>query len=156
MRSIRFFTIMMLVSASLMIFVSETHARNTVGVRLGSYTDLEDLFIGGEILAPVGMHTWLNPNIEYVFIDYGTYLTVNLDAHYDFQTQAPVFFWLGGGLGLAYFSPEDDDIDSSSDLALNLLGGLGLKTQGNLIPYVQVKAILGDAEDFVLSVGLRF
>ncbi|MBD3386098.1 hypothetical protein GF407_14380 [candidate division KSB1 bacterium] len=90
-----------------------------------------------------------------VLIDYGTYLTTNLDLHYDFATRSRMYFWLGGGLGLAYFSPEGNG-DSNSELAVNLLAGLGFNTTGSLVPYIQAKAILGDADDFVITFGLRF
>jgi hypothetical protein len=150
-------TILIVTILSFGIFGSlkNANAKSKFGVRAGSYTDLEELFLGVDLLSPIGSHTYLNPNLEYVFIDYGTYLTANMDFHYDFDTRSPFFFWLGGGAGLAYFSPEGGG-DSNSELALNILGGLGLKTRGSLVPYIQAKAILGDADDFVITLGLRF
>ncbi len=133
----------------------DSQARSQFGVRIGSYTDMEEFYVGADLLAPVGAHTYVNPNIEYVLIDYGTYLTTNLDLHYDFATRSRMYFWLGGGLGLAYFSPEGNG-DSNSELAVNLLGGIGFNTRGSFVPYIQAKAILGDADDFVITFGLRF
>ena len=130
-------------------------ANAKVGVRVGTYTDAEELFIGGEYLAPIANHTYINPNIEYVFLENATYLTLNLDLHYDFVETERIFLWAGGGLGIQYLDFEGDD-NSSTEAGLNLLLGLGLLTQGSFIPYIQGKAILGDFDDFVLGIGVRF
>ncbi len=148
-------TVLRSIALSVLLLSVTAGAQNMFGIRVGNYSDIDELFVGVEFLSPVGAHTYLNPNLEYVLIDYGTYLTANLDLHYDFDTGSRVFFWLGGGAGLAYFSPEGNG-DSNSEPALNLLAGAGLKTRGSIIPYIQAKAILGDAEDFVLTFGFRF
>lgn len=149
-------TLFALIIALAIAFIApDSQARSQFGLRVGSYTDMDELYVGADLLSPIGAHTFINPNIEYVLIDYGTYLTTNLDLHYDIATQSRMFFWLGGGLGLAYFSPEGEG-DSNTELAINLMTGLGFNTTGSLIPYVQLKAILGDADDLVLTFGLRF
>lgn len=125
------------------------------GVRAGFYTDAEDAFIGAEYLAPIADQVFLNPNVEYVFMDNGTFMTFNLDAHYDFPTRSNVYVWAGGGLGVMYINP-DGPVDSNTDAGLNLLFGLGFKTSGSVVPYVQGKAILADNSDFALGFGLRF
>ncbi len=75
-------------------------ANAKVGVRLGTYTDAEELFIGGKYLVPIANHTYFNPNIEYVFVENSTFLTFNFDVHYDFVETEQLFFWGGGGLGI--------------------------------------------------------
>ena len=137
------------------LLVPLTVSKATVGVRLGTYTDAEELFIGAEYLAPVANHTYINPNIEYVFVENSTFLTFNLDLHYDFVETERIFLWAGGGLGIQYFDFEGDD-NSSTEAGLNLLLGLGFIPQGDFIPYIQGKAILGDYDDFVLGIGVRF
>jgi hypothetical protein len=129
--------------------------RGKFGVRTGVYTDLSDLFIGGEYLAPIGSNVYLNPNIEYIFVTNADYWTFNFDAHYDFPTYSNVYVWTGGGLGILHYNPEGP-ADGNTDLGLNLLFGLGFNTASNIIPYIQGKAILSDNTDFELGMGVRF
>lgn len=132
-----------------------TQADTRFGIRAGSYTDTDEPFIGAELLAPVSNQLYVNPNVEYVFVEYGDFLTANLDFHYDVPTRSSLFFWLGGGPALGYFN-FPGDLDSEVEFGVNLLAGIGIETRGRLIPYIQAKAVVGDIEDVVLAVGLRF
>ncbi|MDZ7722291.1 MAG: hypothetical protein U5R06_05540 [candidate division KSB1 bacterium] len=125
------------------------------GVRVGSYTDMEELFVGGELLTPLARHTYLNPNIEYILLEDATYMTFNLDAHYDFFHSRRAFMWAGAGLAIQYFDWDGKD-NSNTETGLNLLMGLGFDTVGDVTPYIQGKLILGDYDDFVIGLGLRF
>ena len=157
MNLIRGFYAFIFVLFSILIFNQDIHSqdRGKFGIRTGVYTDLSDLFVGAEYVAPVGSNVFLNPNVEYVFVSSGDYWTFNFDAHYDFPTYSALFVWTGGGLGVLHFNPEGP-ADGSTDLGLNLLFGLGFNTTSNLIPYIQGKAILSDNTDFELGFGLRF
>ncbi len=147
--------IYLLIGIMLICLPATSFAQHKFGVRIGSYTELDELYIGADFVSPLGTRTWFNPNLEYVLLEHGTFLTANADIHYDLLTGQSALAWLGGGAGLAYFNPEGDG-DNSTDLALNLLGGIGLKAKNGLIPYVQLKFILGNADDVVLTLGLRF
>lgn len=126
------------------------------GVRLGVYTDAGDLFLGGELLVPVSPNIYFNPNIEYVFVENGSYVTFNGDFHYDIYLQdSPLFVWLGAGLAVLYFNPEGNR-DGDADVGANLLFGLGWETASRLIPYIQGKVILSDNTEFALGFGIRF
>lgn len=133
------------------------HAQTIVpGVRLGAYTDAGDIFVGGELLVPVIDQVYFNPNIEYVFIENGSYVTFNGDFHYDFYLEdSPVFLWAGAGLGILYWSPEGRG-NSHTDAGFNLLFGAGLPTDTRLTPYAQAKIIISDNTEFVLGLGIRF
>jgi len=126
------------------------------GVRIGAYTDVGDLFLGGELLIPVASRVYFNPNVEYVFIENGNYITFNGDVHYDvYLENSNLFVWFGGGLAIIYFDPEGRR-DADSDVGANLLFGAGLTTSSRLIPYIQGKVILSDNSEFALGFGLRF
>lgn len=130
------------------------------GLRAGVYTDVEDAFIGGEVLFPVGRAVFLNPNFEYVFVDDGDLYTLNLDFHYDFWSERDLSAWAGAGLAFIHsdFPPprgRRDDDDDETEFGVNLLAGLGLN-RGTLRPYVQGKVILADDSEFVAAVGVRF
>lgn len=126
------------------------------GFRLGVYTDVGDLFIGGELLIPVRDRIYFNPNVEYVFVENGSYITFNGDFHYDFSIEgSPLFFWLGAGLAILYFD-HGKNWDADADVGANLLFGLGMSTSSQLVPYVQGKIILSDNSEFALGFGVRF
>jgi hypothetical protein len=129
--------------------------RGKFGIRTGVYTDLSDMFVGAEYLAPIGSRVFLNPNVEYIFIPDGNFWTFNFDAHYDFPTYSNVYVWTGAGIGLLHFSPEGP-ADANTDVGLNLLFGLGFNTASNVVPYIQGKAIISDNTDFSLGFGIRF
>ncbi|NIR51357.1 hypothetical protein GWO43_22480 [candidate division KSB1 bacterium] len=139
----------------LLISSSSSNAQSGhLGVRGGYYTDAEEVFLGGEFLTQLAPRIYLNPNVEYIFVDNATFLTFNGDLHFDFPTAGRNYFWVGGGFALAFFDPEGNR-DSETDAGLNLLFGAGFPT-GSVIPYVQAKIILSESEDFVIGFGLRF
>jgi hypothetical protein len=76
------------------------------GVRGGYYTKVDEPFVGAELLARVAPRLYFNPNVEYVFVDNGTYMTFNGDFHYDFPTHSRTYTWLGAGLALVRVDPE--------------------------------------------------
>jgi len=124
------------------------------GVRGGYYTKVEQPFAGVELLARVAHRVYFNPNVEYVFVDNGTYTTWNADFHYDLPTHGSTYVWLGAGLALVRLDPEGPD-NSNSDAAANFLAGLGFRG-GSVIPYFQAKVIAKDETEFSLAFGLRF
>ena len=133
---------------------SATPARaDRIGVRAGVYTKLDKPFVGVEALFRLTDSVYLNPNVEYVFIDNDTFLTFNADFHYDFHTHGRGYVWAGGGLAVLYEDPKGP-VRSSNDVGANVLFGVGLK--GEVIPYVQAKLILKEDTEFVVGFGLRF
>jgi hypothetical protein len=123
-------------------------------LRGGVYTDLSKPFVGAGLLSWIAPSFYFNPNVEYVFVNNGTFATFNFDAHYDLPTghRAP-YLWLGAGLGVVYSNPDGPD-NSATDARLNLIGGVGLRGHG-YVPYVQAKYITGQKE-WVLAAGIRF
>ncbi len=124
------------------------------GVRGGYYTKVDKPFLGAELLARVAPRLYFNPNVEYVFVDNGTYMTFNGDFHYDFPTHSRTYVWLGAGPALVRVDPEGP-ANANTDLAANLLGGIGLR-KASVTPYIQAKAIIKSDSLFSLAIGLRF
>lgn len=133
---------------------AQNRSDNHFGLRMGVYTDGGDLFLGGEYLTPYNDNVNFNPNIEYIFVDGGNFLTFNFDVVYNFPRRENIFIWAGGGLGLLYADPDRGD--SHTDFGVNLISGVGFKTSGSLLPYLQAKIILSDNSNFVIGFGLRF
>jgi len=125
-----------------------------VGVRAGYYTKVEEPFVGGELLVPLAHRFYFNPNVEYVFVENGSYITFNGDFHYDFHTHTSTYVWLGGGLGALRRDPEGPD-NAHTDLAANFLAGIGFRV-GRLIPYFQAKVIAKDDSLLSVAFGVRF
>lgn len=147
----------LVITVALLLLSSPAAAETMFGVRAGEYTDVGEPFVGVELLHGLGRSLWLNPNFEYVLVDDGDYFTLNLDVHYDFDVDRPLFVWLGAGAALISVDrdrPRRDD-DSETDFGLNLLGGVGWQA-GPVVPYVQLKAILSDENETVIAFGLRF
>lgn len=128
-----------------------------VGVRGGYYTDAEDGFLGVDLLMQISDTRWFfNPNLEYVFVDPGDLATLNLDVHYDLDTDNDdLYIWLGGGPAIIFRDDDRANGDDETDLGLNLLGGVGWQLE-SVVPYVQAKAVIADDNEVVLAVGVRF
>lgn len=128
--------------------------RTLFGVRLGYYTDAQDPFAGVEVLVPLAHRVYANPNVEYIFGDGRTYMTFNMDFHYDFPSHRRAFFWVGAGLGVLYVNP-DGPAPSNTDVGANFLAGVGL-SRGPVVPYFQLKLIASGNTEVALAFGLRF
>src|SRR5689334_8875388 len=124
------------------------------GVRGGLYSDAEAGFLGAELLTGITRNWYFNPNLEYVFVDDGDLYTLNLDAHYDFNTRSPFYVWAGAGLA-AIFSETDPprfcrNCESEDETGVGFGKGQALR------PYVQGKVILSDETEAAIAVGIRF
>jgi hypothetical protein len=131
-----------------------TASATDLGVRAGLYSDADAAFLGVEALARVTPRVYFNPNFEWVFVDSGSYFTLNADFHYDFHMHKRRYAWLGAGLALVRTDAEGPG-EGNTDAGLNILGGLGVQA-GHVIPYVQLKVIAKDNAEFVIAAGLRF
>lgn len=121
-------------------------------VRAGAYTDVSRFFVGAEYRAPIQGHILVAPNFELVIPEEGSYFSFNADLHYLFPTQGPLSAWLGAGLGI--YARSHQGGNDHTDVGLNLLGGLGLKT--TLKPYAQLKVVVKGDTALVLGFGIRF
>lgn len=127
------------------------------GVRGGLYADVEELFLGLELLTRVGDSPWwFNPNVEFVFVDPGDLWTLNLDFHYDFDTDdRDTYVWAGGGPAVVFRDRGGRFDDDETDPGLNLLAGVGWQLE-EIVPYLQGKILLADDSEAVIAVGVRF
>ena len=109
--------------------------------------------LGGELLFRVAPSTYFNPNLEFVFKE-DSYVTFNMDFHYDFHAGRDTFVWAGAGLAAVSINPPGP-AGGHTDAGLNLLFGVGLRRRP-VIPYFQAKVIIKDQSELSLGVGLRF
>lgn len=150
-------TVLALTASILLLVPQPAEGQVDFGVRGGIYGD--DAFVGAELLFPLQGSWYLNPNVEWVFVDNGDLFSVNGDVHYDFETGGNYYAWGGGGLALLFRDfdrPRFRDDDSETDVGVNLLGGLGFNPGGALRPYVQGKITLADDTEGSIAFGVRF
>lgn len=95
--------------------------------------------------APTGVtnHFWeINGNLAY---------RLRVPARSSFRP------YLGGGLNIAHSSTSSGTVSgSSTDADLNILGGTTIKVQGELTPFVEIRGVVGNANQVVFTGGVRF
>lgn len=135
---------------------SPATSQTDVEFRGGYYSDVEEGFLGGGLVADLGNSWDLNPNLEWVLTDGYDYLTVNGDLHYDFNAQSSgPAIWAGTGLAVVHTSPDAPARNDETDLGVNLFGGVGAKT-GSVRPFMQLKGRVADNSETSVALGLRF
>ena len=91
---------------------------------------------------------------EYIFVESGSYYTLNLDGTIPIVPLGVASLYGGGGVGLHIFDPEFGDSDNET--GVNLLIGAGLNAT-RLKPYGQVKYVFLEGDDpLVFMAGIRF
>ena len=146
-----------LILTALVLVAAPTMFAADFGVRAGRYDDIEDDFVGAEMVFDLGRIN-VNPNIEYVLNDDVTAGSANIDLTFNIAEFGRVSPYLGAGVGLWYV--DADGGDNTSDLLGNVIGGVSFNLDF-LKPYAQVKyfrLIDSDDEDsdIAFTVGLRF
>jgi len=65
--------------------------------------------------------------------------------------------YLGGGLNIAHSSVTVAGVSgSSTDADLNILGGTTFKVRGELTPFLEIRGVVGNANQVVFTGGVRF
>lgn len=65
--------------------------------------------------------------------------------------------YLGGGLNIAHASTSTATASgSSTDADLNILGGTTIKVRGTLTPFLEIRGVVGNANQVVFTGGIRF
>lgn len=65
--------------------------------------------------------------------------------------------YLGGGLNIAHSSATVAGVSgSSTDADLNILGGTTFRVQGELTPFLEIRGVVGNANQVVFTGGVRF
>lgn len=120
----------------------------------GWYTDgTDDAMLGAGLRIGAAAITII-PNGEYIFVDRGTYYTLNLDATLTVLPLGVASAFVGGGIGFATIDPEVGD--SNTETVGNVIVGAGFNAVP-LKPYAQLKLVVQDGDDpLVFSIGARF
>jgi len=147
------FTRIIMTACCLLFVVSVCHAGVIEpGVRGGFYFPGDDFYLGADVKFGLAI-LYADPNIEYIFVDNGSFWTFNADGFFTIVGVPTLSVWAGGGVGLLYYKP--DNFDSQTDVGVNLIAGIEFDLVVN--PYLMVKYIIKPDEDIsVVGVGVRF
>lgn len=141
----------LLTVVAFMALPSQADAILGADVRGGYYTDAEEFFLGGGLRFGLAGFE-IVPNFEYVFVDNATLYTLNADGQWNLIPFGLGSVWIGGGLGLMGAGVKG--FDTKTKGIANLFAGVGLNVI--LKPFAQAKYIIGDQNQAVLAVGVRF
>lgn len=139
-------------SMAALVFTAAPSAAFDTELRAGVFMDADAFALGGGLLAPMGSRWFFNPNVEFAFGDQDL-VVVSGDFHYDFAASGGMSPWLGVGPTILMRDRAGDGSDT--DVGLNILAGLGA-TRGTARPFAQVRGVIADDSQVVLTGGIRF
>lgn len=133
---------------------SEVEAQIALGAQ-GSWGSSADFGIGGRALFNIpGNNLEAVGSVDVFFPDGDVnWLDANANVFYHFHlTDSPsVLPYLGGGLNLAHLSNDA----SATEAGLNLGGGVRFPG-GGITPFVELRGVISDADQLVISGGILF
>jgi len=128
------------------------------GPRFGITANPDQIHFGAHIdFGNFAQHVRFQPNIEVGVGDGLALFALNFEAAYRFAAKWDVWTpYAGGGLGINYASFNGSHGDNSTDLGVNVIGGIekGLASGSRL--FTEIKLGLGDSPDFKWTVGWTF
>ena len=127
-----------------------------VGPHLGVNLDNDELLLGAVgRLNLSSLPITLNPGFEfYPGLDGGSLFALNFDVQYQLEAET-VEPYVGGGISWARFSPDLGT--SSSDVGLNLKGGVSFNPASRTHPYVEdVLNFANGNEALIFKAGFLF
>jgi hypothetical protein len=133
--------------------VQEADAQFAVGVQ-GNWGSEADFGVGarglanlgGTNLEAVGSVDLFFPDSDIDWLD----INANLFYHFHLPDSPSVMPYLGGGLNVARLSGNG----STSEVGVNLGGGI--RFPGQVTPFLEFRAVISDADQFVVTGGLLF
>jgi hypothetical protein len=104
----------------------------------------------------------LYPSLEYWGKSEGSFdfsqVSINGDVRYYFPSASTTSFFAGGGLAILFSSTGVEDLDSASatDIGLDILGGVDVPINENLVFTGKAKFVISDGNVFKISAGLTY
>lgn len=136
---------------------AQAQGQSKLGFGFAYGTDVEELGLNVRGDFKIGPIASFAPNFTYYFIDGPVNLyTVNGDFHWNFYTSRGMHIYPLVGLNITFFGIED--VDTDSELGLNLGGGIHVPITTNMDLFGEIKTVLGDevVDQAVVSFGLLF
>lgn len=131
-----------------------------------SFADDADFGIGARVVAGVPDYAGFEAvgSFDYYFPDGFDYWELNGNVLYNFELEgeSSVRPYAGGGLNIARFESDVDDVPGvdvdtgNTEVGLNLVGGTKFATDATTTPFVEAKFEVSGGEQFVIQGGLLF
>lgn len=131
-----------------------------VGPRVGLSVDPDQVHMGMHVdFGDVARQVRFQPNFELGIGDGMTVGTFNMDMQYAFRQPSDQWApYVGGGLGVNHFDPNDDRFPgrSRTESAVNLMGGIEKYISARDRMFFEAKVGMIEAPDFKLTMGWTF
>lgn len=135
-------------------------AQTAWGLRGGATFDPDQVHVGvhmngGELFTD----GWFIPNVEIGFGDDLTLVALNPELVYKFakRSRSDWGFYIGAGLGLNFYSWDNDFGDGSdTELGVNFLGGMSRKLSAGNDFFLELKLGAADSPDGKVTAGFTF
>lgn len=160
-----------LLLASMVLFLgftslSSAQTDTRFGVMLAYGTEIENVGLGINADFPVAESLTIAPSFIYYFPkDYGAgdmnWWELNGDVNYYFVENESIGFYGLAGLNYSHVSIDFDSAmgsmeSSDGEFGLNLGVGANFNIQSSITPFAQLKYVIIDGSQLVLSAGVRF
>jgi outer membrane immunogenic protein len=139
-------------------------AQTKVGAFFGYGTEVEQLGIGGIGEFSLNSKWAISPSLLFYFPEKNgnikvSYFEFNANANYFFLAQNSVNLY--GLAGINYFrgkvkNTDTDDSVSGDEVGVNIGIGANFNTKSNIVPFGEMKFVLGDADQLALFFGIKF
>jgi hypothetical protein len=137
-------------------------AQSTWGLRGGMTIDPDQVHIGAHLNAgELFTDGWFIPNVEIGFGDDLTLVALNPELVYKFdrRNRSHWGFYVGGGLGLNFYSWDDNGSprdNSETEVGVNFLGGMSRRLAAGNELFLEMKLGAADSPDIKFTVGFNF
>jgi outer membrane immunogenic protein len=139
-------------------------AQTKVGAFLGYGTEVEQLGIGGIAEFALNDRWAISPSLLFYFPEKNgnvkaSFFEFNANANYYFLSQNSVNLYGLGGINYFRVKVKNTDTDDSvtgDEVGVNLGIGANFNTSSNIIPFGEIKFVLGDADQLALFFGVKF
>lgn len=131
------------------------------GIHYGQFDDIDDDYIGAEVVFPFGRNLTFIPSLDYVLADQVDAWLVHADVNYNFNRDATVNPYMGLGVGVfrVDFNVDGASFDDTDEI-FSANGGVEFRAFETLRPYLQVRYFQSFSEsesnDFGIQLGVRF
>lgn len=138
----------------------EAFGQTDLGVGFGYGSEIEEAGITLNAQFNIVSRFSLSPSFTYFFTEGSIdFSTINIDGHLNYEVGNGAILYPLFGLNLAFLSRDRGifvEDDSDSELGVNLGGGVNYFFTRKLGFMGEMKFVLGDADQFVINLGMLF
>lgn len=134
---------------------TRAHADVVWGPQAGLSIEPTQVVFGFHVVAPLSRSVDFVPSIDLGVGDKAFTIAGNGDIHVNFSPESSMAPYVGGGITIYNWNPNDSAFDGQTEVGGSLLGGVWLNRTGSTSYYLEAKLGLGDVPDFKAMIGLN-